>query len=308
MMRRLLLALAAILAAPSAAVADCTNVAFDPAQFRRLDGSDVYEPFDGVTYIARYGLTLRRGPNEGVADCALYVIGAGNGPERFLQGPIGGKIAYVLDRTKDRPLAFPVGTRAFDPADAFPLTVPAAANSTAEAVFLVRIPANQIGAPAGEYTDATLDLEARSAVGFAPIDRTPVPLTLTVAPAVQILLAGNRTEGVVDFKELERGETGFAALYVTANTPYDLHFAADSAAVGPPALRRLEGNAYDDAWSLPYQTTLDGAPVSFDAPLASRPSPGDARRALRFRVTGNPERVRAGRYRDVVTIEIRARP
>ncbi|MCB1885114.1 MAG: hypothetical protein KDG89_14140 [Geminicoccaceae bacterium] len=308
-MRRLPFVLALLLA-PFAAAADCTNVAFDPAQLRRLDGSDVYAPFDGITYVARYGLTLRRGPADGGADCALYVVGAGEGPDRRLHGPGGGEIAYVLDRFKDQPLAFPVGTRGFDAGNAVPVVVPAAANSTAEAAFLVRIPANQVSAPAGGYADNTLDLEARTAdAAFAPVDRTPVTLTLTVAPAVQILLAGNRTEGVVDFGELERGETGFAALYVTANTGYDLRFDADSLAAGAPALRRVEGGAYDGAWSLPYDATLDGAPVAFDAPVATDPAkPGDARRALRFRITGNPDRVRAGRYKDVVTIEIRARP
>ena len=325
-MRRPPLALALLLA-PIAAAADCTDVTFDQAELRRLDGSDVYEPFNGVTYVARYGLTLRRGQSgsagadtgadiddstdTGARDCALFIVGKGEGPDRVLNGPGEGTIAYVLDKEKDLPLAFPVETRAFDTRDALFVNVPAEADSTVEAEFLVRIPANQVSAPAGNYTDNTLELEARTAdAAFTPIDTTPVTLTLTVAPAVQILLAGNATEGLIDFGELAQNETGSATLYVTANTGYDLDFSADSfEASGATALRRLKGDAYDSVWSLPYQTTLDGAPVTFGEPFTPATSEiGDARRDLGFQVTGNPNRVRAGRYRDVVTIEIKARP
>jgi hypothetical protein len=258
-----------------------------------------YDEAEGVDEPIR--LTVVR--STGRSNCQFFinfVSEAGGGRERFLSGG-GGELRYeiideggqVLENTtrgRDR-----LSGRFQRDETELELTV------------RLSIPPGQI-APAGDYAERVAVRLFDQRGGGRLADEQGLTLRTQVHSRAEINLArqpglgfdAGRSYDVVDFEELETGESRAIVLRVRANAAYRLTLTSENAG----ALVRAGGRGED---RIAYAARLDGRAVDLAAPalLLRDPLAPGAAEELIFDVTiGEVGEARAGKYADLVTVYV----
>lgn len=292
--RLLMIAAFAALSAPAAAQQPCEGLAIDRLIEPR---SPDYSHSGGVDEPIR--LTIRR--DGGRNQCRFFlnfVSQSGGGLERFLTGPAA-QLRYELIDDQGRVLEN--STRGRDR-----LQGRLAKDVTEIDVTLrLSIQAGQT-VPAGDYSERVAVQLFEQRGGGRLVDEQGVSLGARVDSRAEINLArqpglgfdAGRSYDVVDFEELETGETRAIVLRVRANAGYRLTLTSEHAGAlvreGPGASARI-----------PYGARLDGRDVDMAAPalIVRDPLQAGASEELIFDVTiGEVGAAPAGQYSDMITV------
>jgi hypothetical protein len=160
--------------------------------------------------------------------------------------------------------------------------------------------------PPGHY-DSAIALALYNAASGAIIAEHGLSFAMAVAAALRIEVAGGGQGATLDFGALAAGASRTIILKARANLGFALTLASDhegALILDPPAADGLD-------WRAPYRLAVDGGPpVSLSAPrtipVSSAPTPLGGRDIAVTAQLDGAKGLRAGLYRDVVTISINA--
>jgi hypothetical protein len=286
----------AALSAPAAARQTCEGLAIARLIEPR---SPAYAFTDGVDEPIR--LTITRSADRGACNIFVnFVSEAGGGRDRALTGP-GAGLRYELVDERGRVLENTSRGRdrlqaRFD-------------RDETELDLTVRlsIPEGQTVA-AGAYSDRVAVRLFEQRGGGRLADELGVTFRARVDSRAEINLArqpglgfdAGRSYDVVDFEELETGESRAIVLRVRANAAYRLTLTSENRGA-----LVLQGGRGGDR--IAYAARLDGRDVDLSAPalLMRDPLQPGASQELIFNVTiGEVGEARAGQYADLVTVYV----
>ncbi len=291
------LAFLLIAASPRATLAACApEITVSPS-----GAALSYAPFDAAPAIA--DLTLRlTNTGQGVCRLGLAVFS----PDFSAQGPSGGAIRYEVEASGSR-LA---NSGSEPPGSAAGLALlPLQETGPDDALSLplrFALTPGQMAAP-GAYLDSMRLALYDLASGALAAEPLPVPISISVEPVLRLSLAGGGQGATVDFGEMADGASRVVLLRARTNVGFALTLSSENGGallLDPPALDAQR-------WAMPYRVTVSGnAPVSLDRPRLL-PITGAATElgglTLPIDVTLGPSgALRAGTYRDIVTIAIDA--
>lgn len=184
--------------------------------------------------------------------------------------------------------------------------VAVAAGETAALPLRLTVPAGQV-APPGGYSDAVRVLLYAASDGRLIGEPAMLPVSFAVAEVLKVSLAGGGQGTTLDFGSMSRGATRTVVLRARANLGFK--FTISSEHGGVMRLRNaISANAMS---SVHYRIAVNGgAAVSLADPQTVPVSGGatglgGANIPVEI-VLGETEHLRAGLYRDVVTIAIEA--
>lgn len=281
----------AALLVPGTASAACTAAITSVGQVPVVQ----YDPFAGGAAADELELELLlEGEREG-CELGLTVFGLSPGAGR--QAALGpDRLIYRL---------FVDGREiADDPAVSVPLPLPEQERGRVR--VRIEVPAGQIG-PAGTYSDpVTLRLVDRSAADAPLGSDMAAVVTVAMASRAQINLAGGSvTPGGfgfarMDFGRLEQGAVRRARIQVRSTAPVSLTVSSEQGG----KLVRVGGSE-----SVGYELRLDNEALALEAGSSgiargAAPTLAGAGYWLDVAITGNPETVPAGEYRDLLTIDV----
>jgi hypothetical protein len=180
-------------------------------------------------------------------------------------------------------------------------------SATAAIEFQIVVPRGQFAAP-GSY-DTTIDLELYAA-GYGgwfygqSLHTAPLTITYRVAEELSVSLRGGALATTLAFGGLERGAQRSVNIDVRGNRQYQLRVTSQNSGrllLTPP----IPGKD----WAVPYSLALGGQTVtlSSSAYLAIRPPtlPNSDASYTATVTIGDVAGKRAGRYQDVITVEVR---
>lgn len=261
-----------------------------------LTGMSQYDPFSPVPIADNFQITIR---NTGDEACSYALVLRSEKPELRLEDTLtyaltdgretlvalSGEAAPPLARTK-RPLA-PADTERID--------------------YRVEIPRGQFAAP-GTYQD-TIGLElyatdSDGSVSGPPLHNSKLTISYAVIRAMSVNIKGGGTSTTVDFGALSTGQQRSVDIEARSNEAYQFHVSSDNSGV-----MALTPPVPGETWRVEYGAALDGETLDLASGqnLRSQPPtrPGtDASHVLMVTV-GDTTAKRAGRYEDIITIEIR---
>lgn len=166
------------------------------------------------------------------------------------------------------------------------------------------VPQGQIPRP-GSYTDAVRIALYDLGKDKLLADSTVLPVAISVEPVLRLSLAGGGQDASVDFGRMTDGESRVVLLRARSNAGFDLTLSSDNSGamhLHPPV---NDGRV----WAVSYTVAVNGgAAVSLDRPRVV-PVTSEATQLAGLTlpvevVLGSTRSLRAGTYRDVVTIAI----
>lgn len=260
-----------------------------------------FDPFDGRTASVDLGVTIDR---NGAGTCQLALAIAADGAQggnRVLAGSGPATLHYTV--------VTPDGVEYPNSLDQ-PLPISANPNGTTTVTVRFQVPAGQM-ASAGTFSDQIrvrlLDLQ----VGKAQKGEVATLVSATVPSRAQVNLAGGAgpfNAGAfafagLDFGELAMGAVRRAFVQIRATRPVTISLLSQNAG----AMRRTGSS--NAAEAIAYTLALDGTTIQLangrQSMSATPPVSLDGQSlALAVQLTGNPDLLPAGQYRDVVTIEV----
>jgi hypothetical protein len=287
-------ALAAI--ASSAHGADCRG---QIGAGTTVTGKTAYDPYSPAEIADSYQIGIA---NTG-ADPCLYALVFRS---KAVQPKLGGTLVYSLADGSNAalltnaPPAMAPAARLRDP-------LPPAA--TAQIEFRLLIPRGQDAAPAGAYRD-TLDLELYALdqsgrLSGAPLQTTTLSIGYAVQRVLSVNIKGADTTTTMGFGVLAKGQQRTVEIQTRSNQSYQLDVSSDHHGV-----LALMPKVPGQEWTVPYAATLGGRPLDLAGGASlvdfppTRPE-SDASHSLTISI-GDVGQKRAGRYEDVITVEIRA--
>jgi hypothetical protein len=263
-----------------------------------LSGRTAYDPFSPMDVADDYRITIG---NTGAAACAFGLLFRSQAGRAML----GGTLAYDITGINGSSL-LTGATAAMTPLAR--LTAPLAPNASGAIPFQVVIPRGQFAAP-GPYRDSMLlELYALDTAG-RPIGGALQTATLAIGYTVPRLLSvnikGGGTATTVGFGVLSDGQQRTVVIESRSNQTYQLDVTSDNR--GVLALTpRIPGQS----WSIPYTVSFAGQALKLAGTSGLRTLPptrpeSDASFPLTV-IIGEVGQKRAGRYEDVITVEIKA--
>jgi hypothetical protein len=262
-------------------------------------GKTAYNPFSpaNVADLYRIGIT-----NTGAEPCSYALVFR----SKTAQPKLGGKLVYSLANLGN-PALLTNAPAAMAPAAR--LRAPLARSATAQIEYQLLIPRGQYAAPATPLRD-TLDLElyaldTSGRLSGPPLQTTTLSISYAVAQVLSVNIKGGDSATTVNFGALAKGQRRTVAIQARSNLGYRLDVSSDNHGV-----LALTPKAPGQDWTVPYAATLGGRPLDLAGGASlldfppTRPE-RDASHSLTVSI-GDVRQKRAGRYEDVITIEIRA--
>lgn len=297
---RSLLRIAAVLIA-CAAAADAGHAADCQGRIGAetvIAGKTAYDPFSPADVADDYHISIA---NTGAAACSFGLLFR----TKTARPELGSTLAYSLAA----PSAPSLLTNA-PPAMASlaRLKSPLAPSTTSGLEFQLIIPRGQFAAP-GVYRDVVdLELYALDASGRAAgsaLQAATLAIAYTVPRVLSVNLKGGELATTLGFGTLTRGQQRTVEIQARGNLLYRLDVSSDHRGV-----LALTPKATGQDWSVPYAATLSGHPLDLAGGASLRNLPptrpeSDASHPLTITI-GETGQKRAGRYEDVITIEIMA--
>jgi hypothetical protein len=286
-------ALAVSLASHSARAAPCqgqigpeTNIA----------GMSQYDPFSPVPIADSFHIPIR---NRGDEACSYALVFRSEKPElRF-----GDTLTYALTDGRQTLVALP--------GEATPPLArtkrPLAPADTERIGYHVQIPRGQSAAP-GTYHDTIglelYALESDGSLSGPPLHNSKLTISYTIIRAMSVNIKGGGTSTTIDFGVLSTGQHRSVDIEARSNEAYQFRVSSDNGGV-----MALTPPVSGETWRVDYGAALDGETLDLASGqnLHSQPPtrPGtDASHVLTVTV-GDTTAKRAGRYEDIITIEIR---
>lgn len=286
-------ALAVLLASHSARAAPCqgqigpeTNIA----------GTSRYDPFSPVPIADNFQIPIR---NTGDEACTYALVFRSEKPElRF-----GDTLTYALTDGRQTLVALP--------GEAAPPLArtkrPLAPADTERIDYHVQIPRGQSAAP-GTYHDTIglelYALESDGSLSGPPLHHSKLTISYTVIRAMSVNIKGGGTSTTIDFGALSTGQHRSVDIEARSNEAYQFHVSSDNGGV-----MALTPPVSGETWRVDYGAALDGETLDLASGQNLRTQPPtrpgtDASHVLTVTV-GDTTAKRAGRYEDIITIEIR---
>ncbi len=184
---------------------------------------------------------------------------------------------------------------------------PVPPSRTVQVNYRLVIPRGQFAAPGQLRDDVELELYAvgeNGRLAGRPLQTTRLAIAYRVARVMSVNIKGGDTTTTVNFGTLARGQERSVDIQVRSNARYQLDVSSDNRGV-----LALTPKISGQHWFVPYTATLDRYPLrlrrgaSLENLDPTRPG-FDASHTLAVRI-GNVRGKRAGRYEDVITVEIR---
>jgi hypothetical protein len=291
-----LAALLALLAWPSQGGAAGCQGSIGPET--SITGKTDYDPFGPADLADSYAITIA---NTGAASCAYGLAFRSRGAQMRL----GGVLAYALTDAQGQSLpASPPGATS----PAARLQAPLEPSAQGRIAFQILIPRGQFAAP-GIYRD-TLDLElyaldAAGRIQGPRLHAAPLAIAYRAPRVMSVNIRGGELATTLAFGALAKGQQRSVEIQARSNEAYQLDVSSEHR--GTLALTpRPPG----PEWSVAYSATLAGAPLDLGRGSTLRSLPAtrpesDAAYPLAITI-GDVGQKRAGRYEDVITIEIKA--
>ena len=292
---RALALLAAMVAPLPAFAADCLG-RIGPET--GIVGRTAYDPFSPADLADDYRIGIG---NIGAVPCSYGLLFR----SRAAQPMLGTTLAYGLIGASGASLltSAPAGM-----APLARLTSPLPPSATGLSEFQLTIARGQYAAP-GTYRDVIdLELYALDGGGRASgpaLDTATLAVSVTVQRVLSVNIRGGGLATTLSFGALSQGQQRSVAIEARSNESYRLDVTSDhrGALALTPAVPGRE-------WSVPYAVTFGGQTLDLSgkASLLSLPPTrpeSDASHPLTVTI-GDVGQKRAGRYEDVITVEITA--
>ena len=285
--------LAALMRCGPASAGDCTG-RIGPETM--IFGRTAYDPFSPADVADDYRISIR---NDGTDSCFFGLLFRSGSAQHAL----GGTLVYDLTNGSASLLTSTSPNIA-------PIARPKAAiapSATGLIEFQISMPRGQFAAPATYRDDIELELYALDPSGRPSSSRALQTATLAISyavpPVLSVNLKGGETATTLAFGTLATGEQRSVAIEARSNQTYRLAVSSDNH--GALALTpKIPGQN----WSVRYTVALAGrrldlsdAAALYNLP-ATRPE-SDASFPLTVTI-GEVGQKRAGRYEDVITVEI----
>lgn len=263
-----------------------------------IAGHMPYDPFSANGIAEEHRVSI---VNAGAAPClfGLRFRSAGMRPS------LGGVLAYDIAAGGVSLLAGASGASR----PIARLRGPLAPGETGALEIVLIIPRGQAAAP-DVYRDMPemelLALDEHGQPSGAAVWTAPLAIAYTVPPVMSVNLRGGETMTTLGFGELETGQQRGVVIEARSNQTYRLDVMSEQRGV-----LALTPAIPGQTWSVPYAATFAGQPLHLaggTAGLRAQPAThpeGDASFPLVVTI-GDVGRKRAGRYQDVITVEIRA--
>lgn len=261
-----------------------------------ITGNTAYDPFSPTGVADEHGISIA---NTGAAACSFGLLFR----TRTARPLLGETLAYSLAAANTPPL---LTTARPAMAPLARLRSPLAPSETGALELQLAIPRGQFAAP-GVYRDAVeLELYALDASGRTAgpaLQTAPLTIAYTVPRVLSINLRGGELATTLGFGALVKGQQRTVEIQARGNMLYRLDVSSDHRGV-----MALTPKAPGRDFSVPYTATLVGHPLNLAATASLRNLPptrpeSDASHPLTITI-GEVQRKRAGRYEDVITIEI----
>ena len=264
-----------------------------------VTGKTDYNPFSPADVADSYQIGVT---NTG-ADPCLYALVFRT---RAVQPKLSGTLTYSL---ADRANALLLTNAPPAMAPAARLRTPLAPAATTQIEYRLSIPRGQSAAPSGAYRD-TLDLELYAVdesgrLLGAPLQAATLAISYAVARVLSLNIKGADAITMAGFGTLAEGQQRTVEIQARSNQGYRLAVSSDNRGV-----LTLTPKVPGQSWTVPYAATLGGRPLDLaGAPILlldyppTRPE-SDASHLLTVSI-GDVGQKRAGRYEDVITIEIK---
>ncbi len=263
-----------------------------------VDGKTAYDPFSPANVADNHHVTIT---NTGSKACAYALVFRARNTDPRL----GGTLDYSIASEGSRSLL----TTASPPfAPAARTKSPVAPGASAPIEFQILIERGQSAAP-GVYTDeARLELYALDEsghLGAAPLQTAVLHIDYDVARVLSVNIKGaDASQTTMRFGKLATGAVRTVEIQARSNLSYQLDVASDHGG----ALVLTPGVPGQN-WSIPYTATLGGHALDLAAGASVRdqqPTRPEADASFPLTVTiGDTTQKRAGRYEDVLTVEIK---
>jgi hypothetical protein len=263
-----------------------------------ITGKTTYDPFSPVESVDSYQIAVA---NTGDTTCtyALLFHSDATAPR------LGATLTYYLSGATAPSLV----TNA--PAEVAPAlrTSQIAPSASAQSEFQLIIPRGQFAAP-GRYADTLIlelyALDESGRISGSPLQSATVALSYEVASifSVNIKGADATSSTTVRFGTLAKGQEARVEIQARSNQDYRLDLTSDNGGV-----LALTPKVPGQSWSVPYTAMFGGRVVDLTSGASVQNQPptrpeSDACFPL-FLTIGDVSAKRAGRYEDVITIEIR---
>jgi hypothetical protein len=290
-----------ILAAALALMAPHANAAVCRGQIgagTTVTGKTVYNPFSPADVGDSYQIGI---VNTGTDPCLYALVFR----SKAVEPKLGGTLLYGLADGAN-PALLTNAPAAMAPAAR--LRTPLAAATTTQIELRLSIQRGQYAPPPGPYRD-TLDLELYALddsgrLSATPLQTTTLSISYAVARVLSANIKGADAATTVSFGALAKGQQRTVEIQTRSNQGYRLDVSSDHHGV-----LALTPKIPGQDWTVPYAATLGGRPLNLagGASLLDYPPtrPGsDASHVLTVSI-GEVGQKRAGRYEDVITIEIK---
>ena len=279
----------------------CTHAFADACRGRigpetSITGRTPYDPFNPAGVADDYRISIS---NVGADTCSFGLLFR----SRSARPTLGARLAYDVTDARDASLL----TAA--PAVGAPmarLRAPLAANAVDAIEFQIDIPRGQFAAPDVYRDSVELELYALTPNGQpvgSPLDTTTLAIGYTLPRVLSVNLKGGETATTLAFGTLTTGEQRTVAIEARSNEAYQLHVSSDNRGA-----LMLTPKVQGQTWSVPYTVSLAGQRMDLTNAAALRNLPAtrpgsDAGFPLTVTI-GEVGKKRAGRYEDVITVEI----
>ena len=262
-----------------------------------VTGQTPYDPFNPSDTTDELKLNIR---NTGDVACGYALAFRTPGGSAKL----GKILTYFFTGLNGRPLL--IDAMAKVPA-ASQLAGPVPVDGAEDFSYRVVIPRGQFAAP-GSYADTlTLELYAldnAGKIGRSPVDSTTLRLSYTVPQLLSVNIKGAGTTTTVDFGELTMGEQKTVTIQARSNHSYDLNISS-----GNHGAMTLTPPVPGHYWSVGYEARLNNLLLDLHNETSVQKLPPthseDASHKLEVTV-GDVAKKRAGKYEDVITVQINA--
>ncbi len=262
-----------------------------------IAGKTAYDPFSPASVADSYQMAV---VNTGVEPCAFALVFRA----RAADSRLGATLSYSLADDGGRALLTSVPA-AFAPAAR--TKSPVAPGGSMQIGLQLLIPRGQFAAP-GIYGD-DLDLELYALdesghLGAAPLQTTVLYIEYTVERVFSINIKGaDASQTTMRFGALTKGAARIVEIQARSNQSYQLDVASDHRGV-----LALTPGVPGREWTIPYTATLGGQTLDLSGGASLRnqpPTRPEADASFPLAVTiGDVAQKRAGRYTDVITIDI----
>jgi hypothetical protein len=263
-----------------------------------INGRTDYDPFSPVDIADDYRISIA---NAGAEPCSFGLLFRA----KTARPQLGDTLAYNLAAqgassllTNAPPAMAPLAR----------LKSPLDPSATGSLEFQLIIPRGQFAAP-GVYRDTVeLELYALDAGGRATgsaLQAATLAIAYTVPRVLSVNLKGGELATTVSFGALAKGQQGTVEIQARGNQLYRLDVSSDNRGA-----LALTPKPPGQDWTVPYMATLSGQPLNLTGGASLRNLPptrpeSDASHPLTITI-GETGQKRAGRYEDVITIEIMA--